>query len=210
MFYTFLTCISDEDKKKAAEQRKAKKASTATHPTTATPSSQNSDANSDFSDSTNNTAASTSTNDRARQPPRHRGYRPSEALPERQLSSTPMRELEDWYSFHDCLCSWVGVGVYCCRLCKCLCVDVFCCSFHRCMCEREILFTFHNSSCVKIGVSVCWCSFHSCLCGRWDVCHIFDGLFFTRTYLWDGCWCVCWFTVHIYTNGPGWCPIILS
>ena len=95
MFYTFLTCISDEDKKKAAEQRKAKKASTATHPTTATPSSQNSDANSDFSDSTNNTAASTSTNDRARQPPRHRGYRPSEALPERQLSSTPMRELED-------------------------------------------------------------------------------------------------------------------
>ena len=98
----------DEDKKKAAaEQRKANKkggvtSTGASTPTAAATSTSHSDANSDASESSstgNNgaaTSATASNNGRARQQPqRRRGYRPSDALPETHLSSSPMRELED-------------------------------------------------------------------------------------------------------------------
>ena len=83
--------FSDQDKKKAAEQRRARKTNTDNSASTA-PSSY-SDANSDQSDNTSITTSTT--NERGRSQARHRGYRPSEALPERQLASSPMKEQED-------------------------------------------------------------------------------------------------------------------
>ena len=89
--------VSDEDKKKAAEQRRARKPynnnNNTNNPAPTTPSSY-SDANSDLSDNTSNTASTSTTNERGRSQSRHRGYRPSEALPERQLASSPMKEQE--------------------------------------------------------------------------------------------------------------------
>ncbi|XP_070192554.1 uncharacterized protein [Littorina saxatilis] len=82
----------DEDRKKAAADQRQQKANVvkkSLSPTAAPLTPQ--------SDDTDNTTTSTSSSSNGVSVPRHlhRGYRPSMALPERHLSTSPMRELED-------------------------------------------------------------------------------------------------------------------